>query len=456
MKKKEILIRRKNIFQEFINNKPIDNFKEHLASKYNISMNTLRNDLLLYYDNYATKEEKINYDKRVKYYSIDTPISVIEQGYYYGESVNWNIELIKQHFQSNPKKFNYLLKVILSYATDFLGANENEIKEQIKQQGNYNTSNEFKRLYNKIKQCITKEEIIELCINFNESLGRLKELINSYCVNEARINNLNKNDFLNEVNHYLQPYFDYLKEQNKIKNEQIRKQKYESIIADANKIVLAFITQNKDKKEFCKINNIECRNWNKYINIIKDNNPALYNNYCHRIRKEEKKHNQISMEKTLQLLYFLNNGIKFNGTRRPIDIIDYDRIINYPVHIIQKSAKTLYYEKKITKDDLIKIDEFFKKNCIHTGIQYHKSLLFNEIDIDNILKEQNKFITEENGKQVVRVITEEEKLNIINEIKKYNVLVTKKRYYTCIQRLIKGIDNYDTKILTKKNTRLFY
>ena len=155
-------------------------------------------------------------------------------------------------------------------------------------------------------------------------------------------------------------------------------------------------------KSFCVINEVEKRDFFKYLEIVKKHNPHLYEKYSEKALKIKNKEYNNKIDELQIIIDYICHGI--DG--REFTILDYFKLTKYDI-------KTFYYliESSLTEEEYHDVVSFFRK--------YKNMELLTE---SYIMNEKREILCElnEKGLPIIgtgHVVTKEEKKKIIDLIK---------------------------------------
>lgn len=191
-----------------------------------------------------------------------------------------------------------------------------------------------------------------------------------------------------------------------------------------------------DKSDFCLFFNISLKDFDKIINIVKDNNPSMYEEYTNIIRKQEEICYRDNISKITKMICNIENGVRMDcGRIRPYDIIDYYKEVYLPF----KSLLNIYE----TTGDINGVG--ILRNFVH---KYKRQITLDENLILNVRLE---FINSNTGSSVV--LDEFEKFGIIDYIKENNLPMYESIFYDGCLRYVNGYMNIDNYLNYVRNSK---
>ena len=217
----------------------------------------------------------------------------------------------------------------------------------------------------------------------------------------------------------------------------------ESDLLKATSVINDYMnTYNLSFEEFLNIHNINKNDFTEYIRIIKLYDMFTYNNYLSKKEELESIYEDNLRDKTKLVIDGLLNGYEENGVIRKFDIIDYFSITSLPLSKFSSVSINKY----------IRDNQYIVRKFCNRNRYIEKSNTYEEHTINQIMEnekrigaEVDKFgrVIENSG----RIITDEEKRNIINYLKKKNIVVNMVTFNAAFKRYIKGFLNFELKEL---------
>lgn len=356
------------------------------------------------------------------------------------EELRWINENINKYcFEHNilPGSFNCLAR---QYMLDVLKMNEIEQEEHKNKRLSYrknhilNNINEkngiFANLYIKLLEINDNDEIITLFTEVNREFKVIKHgLINflmSYNIPDDK-----KDEILNKLNIYA----DYLNENRKRESDLKKieqKNKYiEENLDKARLIVNEYLDSNyNDINQYCLNENLEKKVFDKYLELVKNNDEQLYVRYLQRIEDDKNKVYEDLLARTLIVIDLIKNGVVENVVKREFDLVDYYKYLPLGFDRMMKIVR-----ESINPDDYKLLGAFVGKYKTERELSdFEINNIYNTKTIINVqFDEENKIIPGSG-----REITIEEKQNIIKYLKDNNIPVTNKTYNIIYRRWLSG------------------
>lgn len=226
-----------------------------------------------------------------------------------------------------------------------------------------------------------------------------------------------------ELNDKINIYADYKKLHKKEKRA-------EEIFPFAKDVVTQYISSSeKSISDFCHTHKIDENDFKKYLDAVEIMDPDLYDQYSDKGAKNTKASYTKLVAIVNDLAFKIENGVTLDiGKKRAYDVVDYYSEIHTDPSTIKNVSK-----KVLDNDKYLLVARFFAKNKI--GIKerplYVKATLegIDEIDCQ---RDKNGFPISGTG----RLITETEKLGIIDYLRKNNVPLTDRTYGVARKRYL--------------------
>lgn len=261
-------------------------------------------------------------------------------------------------------------------------------------------------LFEKILNSSCKEEYINEYKNSKLSTNRLKQKVNKYLKKLKTETNITKEEIekIRQIlNITILEYEKFLKEEKETKEQEQEKEK-DKLLPKAETFVAMIIdSDNLSYEQISNKYNITKEELKYYIEIVKEKNQPLYEEYINKIREIKTKKYHQAIEKLKEICKILKKDIENNNEKR-FNILDY--------YII-------------TKIDLSEMLKIAKNEC--TQEEYYLFKMFCE-DNNNLNKINIKAIMEieEDKERTENIISymKENKLPMIEEI--YNLLKEEK------------------------------
>lgn len=261
---------------------------------------------------------------------------------------------------------------------------------------------------------INYEEISRELYSRNISPCNFKTLYYNYFDHKLPLDEENYIRSYNKLNKFYSYYNKYV---NKIK---------ENVYIDK---IMGLVKEflNSDEKNisvFCKKNRVSIEAFNKFMNIYKHVDKDTVDKKMNAIKTDDDKIYSIAVN----VISFLKNGIpEEDGSTRKFDIFD------YYCYTLQDLSELLCYVKSSNKFNVNDKKEL-SKFCT-AFIESEMS----ELEVDKLLKSKHIInpLCDHNGRVIAgsgRVITEAEKISIIEYLKSNNIPLTSKTYRAAFNR----------------------
>ena len=188
-------------------------------------------------------------------------------------------------------------------------------------------------------------------------------------------------------------------------------------IEEAYSILSEFIDNEGFSRvaEFCYINNIEIDTFNEMVAIVKKYNQELYLEYLNKINRLRNKEYAILLEKINLILIGLKYGVMEDDEKRSFDLLDY-------YNITRLSFDDML---RIARDGMNNIEDI---RVLGQFVGKYKNI--KNITVDEILK--MKIIVKE------RIISEEEKMEVINYLSDRNLPLNSCLFSLVLKRFMNG------------------
>lgn len=353
---------------------------------------------------------------------------VLKTIYNFCEENNYDANKIKEYAKWLGANINTITISAKEYATKYLGLTLEEYSDKrvqhavIKSKQIAKQNSNIANAYEKLLKANNLEEIKSIIENSNIEITRLSkdvaDFVNSYKNGDELIKQL----LVKKMNIYKE----YLNKQITVQKE---KEKNE-LLPIANNIVEKFINSNEIIPVFCKNNNINKATFNKYLNLIKEKNPPLYNSYIKKITEIQKKWYSYKVKQIRQIISGLKNGIEINGQTKKFDLIDYYSITKTSINEMLQIAKD-----NVTQKDFDLFNKFAKQNERNTET--------NTKDINQIMN-QKIIISYEKDKNnepipgTEVIVSNEDKQKVINYLRYKKIPINLKTYSLMYKRYING------------------
>lgn len=169
-----------------------------------------------------------------------------------------------------------------------------------------------------------------------------------------------------KFNMYLQLYNKQL--------EEIRAREYLKKLERATNVIEIFVaSDSRNIKSFCDQYNISMTEFRGYVDILKDNNLPLYNDYTDIATSNKKQTYVVVSEKIKLIVCLLGNGIEENGVKRNFDLIDFcqianslspDDIMNLARNLVDKRSYSLLKKFVSNNKKNMRFDSRAKENIL--------------------------------------------------------------------------------------------
>ncbi len=227
-------------------------------------------------------------------------------------------------------------------------------------------------------------------------------------------------------------YRNYLNEKKLKKKAEEDKIKKEIDFPFAHDTVSKFIhSSNTSIKNFCKSEHLDVKKFDKYVNLIKEGDSELYSDYSDKIEKKRKENYAVIAKKIEEVSHYIKNGIVMEtGEKRKFDIVDYYMVQKYESHDFLKISKDV-----LESEDYSNLKQFFSKNKLLEKQKpfYVKGVLEEVTEVD-CKKDKNGFPIQGTG----RIVTEEEKLSVMDFLRRNDVPLTSRTYNVAFRRYLKN------------------
>ena len=356
--------------------------------------------------------------------------------YEYWQNAKWNTKKLA-NLVTPELDIKKIRKLAITYATDYLNMTEDEFytkisKEKSNQNGNYRVTDTFFKVFESISDTEDYKKVLTI----------IKE--------NAEYLESNKNKLANQLNNYINVYRTTEKNLKTELTEKLQILKAEEktekgkpdtkTIKKAQDYILEYLESDYDKQEFCQEKNISTETFNKYLEIIKNENTPIYNIYIEKAFENNQKKEQELIQKIPEIIELLKEN------KNEFNLIDYYLMTNIPLTRLEEICKTEIKNSHLQQRDYIKyLNPFISKNkqikeCSERDI---KIMLTNETNIVD-------FQTDENGNYIPgtgRELSLEEKEQLLNFLKENNIPITKRIFSLAIinynkylnQNKIKGV-----------------
>lgn len=376
--------------------------------------------------------------------------------YEYCESVEWDNEKIKHLAIQLDKTIPTIRRYAKTYAIDQLKMRQDALNEKIQQFAV--SRSKQKRLskgelskYNVLfsKLCVedNPKKIIELIETADVVKTALKDCVSNFA---TKYYSDNQEEIICDLRQKIDIYLNYCKERNRLKLEEVLKNKtaqkkeqiVKSYLSKAQGYIKKFLEGDSlTKKEFCKKVRISVSDFDFLIEVSKKYDEELYKRYIQKISFQT---NQGYLQFASQLkmvISLIKNGIvDENGNVRKLDLLDY-------YLILQSDNDTIYEigQAVLTNQEMFLLRKFVganSKNIVSYDSIEIKKLLNEQVEI-NCQKDTKGFPVPGTG----RIVAPEEKQFILGFLINNKVPLNNKTYNIAFKRYLSGnlnALNYET------------
>ena len=212
-------------------------------------------------------------------------------------------------------------------------------------------------------------------------------------------------------------------------------------IKKANNVINSFINSDiYDIVKYCHQNKIDINTFNLYLDIIKENNKDLYNQYIYKCTTNKHRNFIFMLSIARTIINYLKNGIKENGNIREFNLLDYYLLTNINPNTI------LDVLNKYEKDDAYLFNLFIEK--------YKDSKLLTTIDIKNILNEKDyiySYINKDDISILNTEISRKDTLIVLDYLKEHNIPLFDVIYKIALKKYLNEKLILSNKDISKKN-----
>lgn len=304
-----------------------------------------------------------------------------------------------------------------------------------------NPLGKYAQLLTKILSIDSEEEIISIIDSSEININDLKNYLNDYIIVYHDGNEVLKNELLSKIRIYMKKVI----ERRKIFKEQKYQSYVENNIEKAREIIIDFIKSDYSSLvKFCSNSDLKIEEFKKYVEILKDNDTELYDLYSKKQELLKTRRYNFILEKSLEIVNLIINGIVVDGKKRDFDILDY------------------YEHTKMDFNEFLglikgKISLSEQKLVMRFVGKYHNNRELKSNEISNIYKTQTIIDVEfdKYGNIIPgsgREITTEEKQNVIMYLNSKNIPITNSTYNIAFRRWISGEISFEE---TKKENKAY-
>lgn len=325
-------------------------------------------------------------------------------------------------------------KYARTYATDVLNISHEKFYDEIEKKKNF--YNKYFRLFEILSDVDIndKDRIIEVFNNYKGkiALTKIKDQIADYVLSYRKKEVSLTSDLTKKIEIY--------KEYKKSISNKGKKKQNENDLEVATTFVSTFIdSEYSNKDKFCEKIKLPIEGFNKYVDLIKKHDNNLYNSYIKKIESESNKEFDLLTSLILTILKRIQEN--------DFDLVDYYLITKHHfknLNEFDKVCRNVLANKTITKDEYGLIKHFLLKNacfksdnnlCTDLKPMKVKKIMSTYDEIDTQVDKYGNDI-----KGSGRVITTEEKEDMIKFLKDNNVPINSKTYAGVKRRFLDGED----------------
>ena len=242
-------------------------------------------------------------------------------------------------------------------------------------------------------------------------------------------------------------YTDYKSQQRKELKQ--KEEKALKAIENSTKIPVAiekvrqFINDDSCDKieDFCKKNNIERNVFSDYVVLLKEVDENLFNLYASKVENSKKRRYAKIVANINLIIKYLKTGIEEYGVIRPFDVVDYFMVTNLSFQDILKLSKSV-----LSQSDYALLRKFISQNTI---------VFSNNVNLVNQILSEKVVVKYEKDKKGVPIpgseviFSNEDKLMLIDYLKRNNVPINLKTYGIVFRRYRNGLLNLETEEIDK-------
>lgn len=225
------------------------------------------------------------------------------------------------------------------------------------------------------------------------TLNKMKKEYLSYIKQDINISESTKKTIEKIITISIQDYRKYLEEERRKKQEEKNKNKkelYESSLANAETFITLIISNKIENiNDFCKKYNVTKEQIKLYVEVVKELNNELYEEYKNKMKEEKVKKYQDIIKKIKYICNRLKEDIEKNTPEDDrFNIYNYYQITKIPLNKIILIAKN-----ECTQDEYILLKKFVNDNNYQRPIN-KKEILSSSNDYELSKKAINKMIEE--------------------------------------------------------------
>ena len=345
--------------------------------------------------------EKVSYDKETimdmcKNCNIPYQETVDMTARFY---INSNKKLARENMDSIRDKFSHLTNKRLEVISD---------------------------LYEKVLNTKNNSEVIELC---DSSI----QLFNSNYFHDYAV--LYYNDNYLEVIDKLKSRLAYYTQYKKNKRSEVLKEKNAdkkiNELDKAREIIGRFLLdRDLSVDEYCKNNGVSINKFKNIVKLLKDYNDPFYHKYNDKINYLKEKEHKLLISIGSEVLNKVKSGVIVNDEVKEFDLVDYYLLTDIPLKNVFAAIKNDF-----NIDDIKRFGRFYSP--------YSKSKELNERTINILLDSKEVFGVEVDGegnpiKNSGREVSLEEKLYVLDYLKKNNIPLLDDTYRIALIRYLNG------------------
>lgn len=212
----------------------------------------------------------------------------------------------------------------------------------------------------------------------------------------------------------------YTKEQTLIREEKIRKEKEEKVLACSD-IVSRFLEKDfKAKKDFLDYEGLTETQFDKILETVEQENFELYVKFMNKFNSLKSQRYALLMKTVETILAGLVNGVNENGIVRPFNFLDYCLLTKLP---FDKFTILVVNSNKLDNTNIRQFRQFSR--AVKSYSMVTNEYIFNE-----------RYIVNLNGVQ--HEVTYEEKTLALAYLRKYNMSNYYILYKLALQKVLKG------------------
>lgn len=385
-----------------------------------------------YLEHYATKDEKEKYKK----YSdkLQTCYTVV---------ISTKGDINQKHQQIQERNLNCTLPKLRYYAYKFCFLIKGIDKKDAKKLLSYKPMHRYDRTFEQLIILDEEEKIIDVIgelvkkekSSINMLRGHIRTFIKFY---KNSLSEEAKEALINQLTSKLEiyeKYSDNLKNTKKQEKKAIEKhqqiQKEQDYLPKARQIIEEFNIITTSIGDYCKLNNLPLETFKKSLSILQKHDPESYDRYLVALEEKEEKNFNNNKGIAEQLLVYLKEGImQEDGTKRPFDLLDYYFMTTSTIEALSHCIE--YKDSTFSKSDYLILRRFLSSSS-HAELEPldTKQLMDTSLEI-NTKKDENNLPIPGSG----RIISNMEKLGIIQFLQNNNIPLTKKVYNLALNRYI--------------------